>query len=156
MIKEATKQDIFTVALFMRDRDFAELSAINPVDTREALADALAERYDNCGLMCGWRDGRPVCIGGVIEGRPNVCSLLFFATDEFGEIALEITKFIKKRLIPPLIEAGAIRIDALSMEGHDQVHRWLETLGLSRETEKPLRNFGKGGESFVYFAWIKE
>lgn len=154
-IKDARREDIFTVAYQMRDRDFAELSALNWTDDREELADTLADRYKDAGLMCGWSGGKPICIGGVLETRPNVCSLLFFATNDFPEIALEITKFIKQRLFPPIIAAGAIRIDALALDGYEHIHRWLGTLGLHPETG-PLKNFGKRGESFVYYAWVRE
>ena len=80
--------------------------------------------------------------------RPNVVSLLFFATDQFPEIALPATRFIKRELFARLKKAGVHRIEAVSMVDHNDTHAWLQTLGLERETE-PMIGYGKGGESFI-------
>lgn len=153
-ISDATPDDVWTVARDMRERDFAEFTAVYPTDDRAMLADMLVERYAGLAPICASKDGRPIAVGAVPEIRPNTVGLLFFATDEFPEIAIGLTKFIVKRLFPPLIEAGIHRIECASLDGYDQVHRWIETLGLKPECTKA--NFGKRGEAFVEFAWVKE
>lgn len=153
-IKAATAEDIRTVALAMRARDFEELTALSPVDTRKDLADLLVSRYaGRDDILCGSKARQPICIGGTIEGRPNVISLLFFATDDFPRIALPITRFIRNNLFPRYFEAGVHRIEAASMEGYDAAHHWLGTLGLTPETG-PMAGFGKRGEAFIQFAKV--
>lgn len=153
-IERATVAEVHYVALNMRERDFEEFSAVAPVDTREELADLLADRYGGrSDVLCGSKDGEPICIGGTIEGRPNVLTLLFFATDAFPEIALPITRFIRNELFPRYFEAGVHRVEAVSLGGYDHVHRWLQIIGLEPETG-PLRAYGKRGEDFVQFSKV--
>lgn len=96
-IDVATDDDIRAVALQMRERDFAEFSAVTTAATPEELADLLASRYaGRPDVLCASLDGVPVCIGGTIESRPNVMTLLFFATDRFSDIAIPITRFIRR------------------------------------------------------------
>lgn len=151
----ATADDIRAVARDMRDSDLAEFSAVLPVDDRDAVADTLSLRYGyRPDILCAQRDGRRIAIGGALELRPNVLTLLFFATPDFGQIALPLTRFIKLGLFRRLVAAGVHRIEAVSMDGHTQAHRWIEALGLSRETG-PLRGYGKRGEAFIQFAWVR-
>lgn len=155
-IETATAEQIYDVALAMRERDFEEISALNFAEDRDELAETLARRYIGSDeLMCGSIGGKPICIGGTLLSRPNVVSLLFFATDEFPKIGLGITKFIKKRLFPRLEQAGVRRIEAVSLDGYHEVHAWLNVLGMTEETG-PLRNFGKRGEAFRYFSKVTD
>ena len=96
----------------------------------------------------------PVCIGGGIEHRPNVVTLLLFATDRFPYVALSLTRFVTRSLFTQYRNAGVHRIEAVSMVGHDEAHRWIETLGLKREAV--LRGYGKNGETFLQFAWVAD
>lgn len=154
-IEPASTEDVRSVALRMRARDFEEFSAVAPVDTREELADLLAERYGGRDeVLCGWFDGKPVSIGGTIEARPNVLTLLFFATDEFPRVALPVTRFIRNELFPRFMAAGVHRIEAVSLATHAEAHTWLRVLGLERET-RAMRGYGKRGEAFIQFAKVR-
>lgn len=155
-IERATAEQVYEVALAMRQRDFDEISALNFADDRDELAELLARRYiGDDSIMCASLGGKPICIGGTINARPNVISLLFFATDEFPKIGLGVTRFIKKRLMPRLERAGIHRFEAVSLDGYHEVHAWLNLLGLEAETE-PLRGFGKNGEAFRYFSKVAD
>ena len=154
-VEPATQEDVYRVALAMRERDFAEMSAVARVDVRKHLATQLSARYGNRpDILCGKVDGEPVCIGGTIEAWPNVMSLLFFATDDFPKIGLTITRFIKKELFPRYFEAGVHRIQAISLDGYVEVHDWLRSLGLEEEAVFPA--YGKGGETFLQFAAVRD
>jgi len=155
-ISEATHDAVYDVALNMRERDFAEFSAVSFANTRDELAVTLADRFGaSPEVHVGYHKDRPVCVGGSILARPNVITLLFFATDEFPRIALPATRYIKKQLFPRLVAAGIHRIEAVSMDGHVETHAWLNTLGLEAETG-PMPGYGKGGEAFVQFAWCAD
>ncbi|CDZ55104.1 hypothetical protein [Neorhizobium galegae] len=153
-IDRASCDDVYHVALRMRDRDFEEFAAVSPCDTREDLAALLAERYGGReDVICGGDGSGPICIGGTIEARPNVLTLLFFATDDFPNIALPATRFIRNNLFPRCIQAGVHRIEAVSIAGYDHAHEWLQLLGLKPETG-PMLGYGKRGEAFIQYARV--
>mgnify|MGYP001157944213 CR=1 FL=1 len=153
MIDRATTEQVHAVALRMRDRDFKEFRATSFHDTREALADDLAERFGGRDdVLCVAKAGEPVCIGGALEMWPGVLTLMLFATPEFPSVGLEVTRFLKTELFPRHEAAGAHRIQAVSLEGYSEVHDWLASLGLEREGV--MRRFGKRGEDFVQFGRV--
>ena len=76
---------------------------------------------------------------------------MFFATDDFPKIGRMITRWLKRELFPRYEAAGVHRIQAISLDGYDEIHRWLISLGLEREAG-PMRGYGKNGEAFVQFA----
>lgn len=155
-IDAADPGQIHDVAMRMRDRDFDEFSSISHADTREKLAEILTSTYGGRDdVMCGSLDGKPICIGGTILGRPGVVSLLFFATDDFPSIALPITRFIRRGLFPRYEAAGVHRIEAVAMHTHTETHAWLKSLGLKAETG-PLAGYGKNGEAFVQFSKVSD
>lgn len=156
ILEYATKEHIYAVAAAMRESDYREFSALSTEDTRGKLAVQLARRFaGRSDVMVATDDNvRPIAVGGLIEHRPNVVSLLFFATDAFPEIGLELTKVIKRDMIPPLKVAGVHRIEATAMADHVEAHRWIRSLGL--EPEAMLRGFGKGGETYQSFAWVSD
>ena len=152
-IEAATPEDIMAVALDMRERDLREISALLFVDDKEEIARGLVERYGkHPGVLTVFHDEKPVCIGALLETRPNVVSALFFATDGFPKVAVPLTRFIRRKLFPRLKADGVHRIEAVSLLDYEQMHRWLKVLGLRQETP-PMAGFGKRGESFVQFAW---
>lgn len=155
-IVEATYESVFSVAQAMRDSDYAEFSAVSFADNRDDMAAVLAARYGRSPeIHVGFGDdGEPICVGGTVQSRPNVITLLFFATDRFPEIGLPITRYIKKQLFPRLRAAGVHRIEAVSSVDHTDAHAWLEALGMQAETA-PMLNYGKNGEAFLQFSWVR-
>lgn len=155
-IETATGADVRTVALAMRERDFTEFSAVNAADTREGLAEALTAHYGGGreDVLAVFDRDEPVAIAATIEWRPRSISLLFFATDAFPKVALGFTRFVVRELFPRYKAAGIHRIEAISLAGYSETHRWLETLGLRQETG-PMMCIGKRGEAFVQFAWFE-
>lgn len=153
-IDDAGFGDCHDVASRMRESDFREFSAVHPTTSRADLAARLADLYGWRDDIIGFYTDRPVAIGALIENRPNTVSLLFFATDEFPTIALGVAKFVTQRLFPRYKKAGFHRIDAISIEGYEAAHRWIKAVGLEHEAE--LRGFGKAGETFHSFAWVRD
>lgn len=150
MIEVATPDQVFDVALKMRDRDFAEFIGTSFCDTREELASDLARRFGGRDdVLCVSVDGEPICIGGTVETWPGVMTLLLFATPEFPRVGLEVTRFVTKQLFPRYEAAGVHRIQAISLAAHTEVHAWLRSLGLEQEAE--MKAFGKNGEDYLQF-----
>src|SRR5690606_23608090 len=94
----------------------------------------------------------PVAAGAMVGARPNVITLMFFATDDFPKIALPLTRFITKNLFQKYRDNGVHRIECVSIEGYDEAHRWIKILGLHHEAVFP--GFGKNGEAFHQFAKV--
>jgi hypothetical protein len=115
----------------------------------------LIERYaDFNGTICISDDDGPVAVGALVEGRPNVVTLMFFATDRFPGIANSLARFATKTLFPQCRMNGVHRIECISINGYEETHRWLGVLGLKHEAT--LRGFGRGGETFHQFAWVAD
>jgi hypothetical protein len=155
-IEPALAEQIYEVAVDMRDRDFQEIAALNAVADKEELAQLLARKYiGNPDVLCASLNGKPICIGGFLPTRQNVISLMMFATEDFPKIGLALTRFIKRQMFPRLDRAGVHRIEALSLSGYDEIHAWLRTLGLA-EDGGVMRAFGKNREDFQFFARITD
>lgn len=152
-IERATPAEIEYVARNMRQRDFEEFSALSWENGREALARDLAHRFsERSDTLCAALD-EPIAIGMTVLNRPRVITLGFFATDRFPEIAIGVTRFVRE-LLERFESVGVHRIEAVSLDGHEQAHRWLGLLGLEPETG-PLRNYGRSGETFKQFVRVK-
>lgn len=154
-IDRATREDIHRAALRMRELDFAEFIAVAQIDTREELAEILAERYSvRDDVLCASLDGTPLCIGGTVEARPNVLTMMFFATDEFPSIALPLARFLRSEYFPRLFAAGVHRLEAISSADNEAAHAWMRVLGMKPETGL-LQGYGKRGEAFIQFSKVQ-
>jgi hypothetical protein len=154
-IEAATPSAIRAVAEQMREQDAAEFLAVSHAESRDELVAGLVAAYgprDDLIMACT-SDRRPVAVGGLIYNRPNVATLLFFATDEFRHVALGLTRFIRCSLFPKIIAAGVHRIECVSIAGYTENHRWIRLLGLKEPTIR-LRGYGKNAEDFLLFSWV--
>tara|TARA_R110000824_G_scaffold329221_1_gene516033 strand:+ start:1069 stop:1656 length:588 start_codon:yes stop_codon:yes gene_type:complete len=98
-------------------------------------------------------DGAPVAAWGANLTRPLWYSVWMFSTDRWPEVALTVTRSIKRELIPELIDAGAVRADCWSMHGHHVAHRWLECLGARREAT--LEDYGPSRKTYHCYSWTR-
>jgi hypothetical protein len=155
IVEPARHQDVAYVASAMRLRDIEEFMPLTHFETHGELAVSLVERFGEHPdvLSIGWENG-PVAIAGMLLHRPNVGTLLFFATDDFPKIAPDFTRFVVQRWFPAYKARGVHRIECVSIDSYHEVHRWLSLFGLKREAV--LKKFGRGGETYIQFAWVAE
>lgn len=154
-VEATTPENVRHVAERMRDSDFREFSAVSYAKTRQQLADVMVRVYgEHPGGMCAYDGDEPVAIGAMIEARPNVVTLMFFATDAMAGIAVPLTRFIRNVVFRQYRDEGAHRIECVSIDGHEAAHRWIEILGLKREAVFP--GYGKNGEKFHQFSWVRD
>lgn len=153
ILESVSYRTALQVAQNMRARDLEEFSAVASV-TADDLPSWIAQRFGRRdGLLCARTDDQdPVCIGGAVEVRPGSATLLFYGTDRFPEIALPMTRFIRRHYFPSLAAAGTHRIECVTLDSYHEMQRWLETLGLEREST--VRAYGRGREDFAMYAWI--
>lgn len=149
-LRPVTYQDALAVASNMRESDRREIFAGRWNDDPEELAaDCL------CFGSFGWIacEPHPIAVVGAAPLHPGVWSVYMFAGNDFLKIKLSLTKFVKRVMIPSLVEVGAHRAECHSIDGHVEAHRWLEFLGATRESTR--RRFGRNGEDFHCYVWLR-
>lgn len=143
------------VADSMRETDVAEFLAVSHASRREQLADLLVAKYGEADDTFCFSDGdKPVAVGAMVHARPNVITLMFFATEHFTQIALPLARWTRNHLFPRYRNVGVHRIECVSIAGYSQAHKWIRLLGLQEEATMP--GYGKNGETFHQFAWVAE
>lgn len=142
--------DLLYVADNMREWDRREVFATRWDDNAAELVDVIM-----AGGEFGWVAGEdlPIAAFGAVPTWQGNWQVWMFATDRWPEVALGVTRFIKKVMIPALEEAGCHRAECRSMEGHEVAHKWLESLGADKESELP--NYGRNGETFYLYRWTR-
>lgn len=136
------------------------------IDNMRAMdrAEIFATRRDDCddqfeADVCAageisWVAGDgilPIAAFGCAPLWNGVWSMWLFATDKFGQIGISVTKLVTRTIVPMMIEAGAHRLEARSMEGHTDAQRWLEVIGAKREGT--LKAYGRDRQDFHVYAW---
>ena len=137
------------VCVHMRDTDRAEIFATRYDDDAAAVA-AATVALARFGCVA-WSDDEPVAVACAMPLWPNVWSVGMYATERWPRVAGATTRWIKRRLIPDLIAAGAHRAECRSLATHAAAHRWLERLGAVREAA--LADCGRNRETFYLYAW---
>lgn len=147
-----TYESALTVAAGMREWDRREIFATRwNEDPRELAAECTY--FGHFGWTASHED-TPVAIVGAVPLHPGCWSVFMFATNDFRQISISLTKFIKRVMIPALVDTSARRAQCLSLEDHTEAHAWLRVLGAY--SEQPLRDYGKNGETFIPFVWRRE
>lgn len=149
---EPPYEDVLEVARNMRSRDQEEIFATRWLDAPEDLA---ASVMSSGAFRWGaYVDGKPVAMIGATPRWPKVWSVWAFGTDEWPRAVRTLTKHVKKFMIPALQNAGAVRADAYALSTHKDARRWLTALGAHVETT--LANWGKDGQTFVCYCWLRK
>lgn len=152
MIRALNRADAAAVARDLRPEDAAEIWATRWGCDPEALAAQIADNA-RLGAIVAAADGAAVAVVAAIETWPGMWSVGFFATARWPEVAHEASGWIKRQLGPALIAAGARRAECHALAGRPGTRRWLEWLGAAPEASVP--GFGKNGEEFIRYAWLR-
>jgi len=131
-----------------RKADREELLALQFGDN---WAELIGNVIQTPGLRFCFGNGFPVvCLGGS-EVHPGVWQAWSFATDEFGSIALPVTRFAKDVMLPAFVRLGMHRGQAIAGADNVGAKKWLKLLGA--EEEATLKRYGRDGQDFVMFRW---
>lgn len=151
-IEAPSPEDVAEVVRNMRAKDRAELLATMKHVAEDACEDlfiwTFAGEYKD-STFCAYLDDEPIAVGALVAAGDNKIDIGMVATEDFPRIAFAMTKFVRKRLLPKYAEMGFKRVEAASVAGYDEAHRWIETLGLKRIGV--LEGVGRGGEDFIHF-----
>lgn len=149
---EPPREDVLFVALNMRPRDREEIFATQWTDDPEEITDAVMR---SGAFRWGvYIDGMPVAMIGATPRWPRVWTAWAFGTRDWRHAALTITRHVLRFMKPALIGAGALRIDAYALATHNDANKWLKALG--SDPGMPLANWGKNGETFVQYSWLRK
>ena len=150
-IIEARYADVVYVARNMRALDAEEIWPVTIARTPETLALGTV-RGVGFKFVAG-SGGVPVATWGASPTRPGVVSVWMFATDRWPEVALTVTRHIRKELMPALIDAGYVRAECWSHANHHVAHKWLEILGAIKEAT--VEDYGPNRVPYHCFSWTR-
>ena len=162
IVRDFTADDIFQIVLAARERDLAELLAVSWASDPLDLADETATFFlsfrdaypDRCNVKVACTPkGQPFAVFGWARVRPATASLVLFATPEISRFRKAFLRNALSEWGPVLANSGIIRVECQTLEGYKEIHGWLEILGLRREAT--MLNYGKQGEVFVTFSWVR-
>lgn len=146
-LEEATVRH---VAVRMRADDRREIAAcVARFDPAEIAARVTA--LSRFGGVAVTDAGAPAAVVCAAELHPGVYQAAMFATDDWPCVALGLTRWIRRTMVPAMRSVGGHRAECRSIIDHRVAHRWLESLGFVREAVLP--DFGSGREAFVQYAW---
>lgn len=153
ILSHCSHETVLHVARNMRDRDKQEIYNVRWHDSPFDLMNAVMSQRDFAWVA--WLDGAPVAVFGGIPAHPGVWNMFAFATDAFPRLALGLTRFATKTVIPTLFQQmEAHRLQCDSHEKHTDAHQWLERMGARRESVKVA--FGKDGADYFTYTVTKK
>jgi hypothetical protein len=144
-----TIRDLSYIAANLRPEDHAEVDCQFDSWTPAQLALSAMQGYAYVAEI----DGNPEAAFGAGELRSGLWIIWCWGSKRMGRCVPRITKFCLESLMPDVLDAGALRGEARPMASNASAIRWLERLGATRQGT--LRNYGKNGEDFELFEWVR-
>jgi hypothetical protein len=140
----------------MRQADIDEIMCQMPRDTTpvQAALTSFEVSPDDCRFVSYDPDGVPTGAFGWAPATPAGTLWVgwAFGTHKLRRSIPDISKFITLNQWPYLMRTyRPKRLEVRSLESHDVSHRWLTSLGATRECE--LKRYGRDGETFVLYSW---
>lgn len=147
-------RDASYIAANMRAEDFSEISCLwKAWDTRVLGTCAVKTAVPGMAWSV-WYEGEPAAAYGFSQAAafdPDHWQAWAFGTERFRRCVPLINRHLKS--IRSLIERDCRRLQVITHSEHDLSHRWIETLG--GRQEGVLRSYGRGGEDFCVYAWVR-
>ncbi len=147
-------RDASFIAANMRSEDFREIACLwQDWDTR-ALGVCAVETAVPGMVWSVWYDGQPAAAFGFSRASafdPDFWQAWAFGTDKFLRCVPAMTRYLLQ--IRPDVETCCRRLQAISLKDHDIAHGWIEALGAKKEGV--LRCYGRSGEDFFIYAWVR-
>lgn len=149
-IKPGNLRDLSFIAANIRPEDWAEIACQLPPDTQPI---SLAWMVAQGESWTAHYRGQPIAAFGVSPMTASVLALWAWGTKALPRAAGAIERFVLSDLVPKWLEAGITRVEARSIAGHATAHRWMLKHGAEMQ---PCPSWGRGGEDFVLFSWIRK
>ena len=150
IIRPLDWRSVLHVALYIRDSDRIEIDACMARYDAADIANRVVA-LSRFGCVVTRDDGTPVAVVSAAEIHPGAYQVGMFATDDWPQVAFGLTRWGLRVMKPAMLAAGGHRAECRSIADHHTAHRWLESLGFTREAVLP--DCGKGRETFFQYAW---
>jgi hypothetical protein len=148
ILSHCSHEPVLHVVKNMRERDREEIYNLRWDDNPFTILNDVMARKNFAWVA--WLDERPAAVFGGAPLHPGVWSMFCFATDDFPRLALGLSRFAIKTVVPTLFgEMGAHRLQCDSHEKHVSAHKWLKLLGAEREAIKA--GYGRDGANYFSF-----
>jgi len=147
MIRQPSYKDLLHVARHLRAVDVIELSLTRKDSPTRLALDAWRTQH----RMMAYLGDEPVFAFGVALGEVSGHGQAWgFGTDKSPRVLREVTKYLRKRMIPALIGEGLSIVQALADPDNRVSARWLYHLGFTPHAK--LAGIGAGGHDLVL--WV--
>lgn len=146
-IRPATLRDLTYIAVNMRDSDWREIACQVPAGTKRSEVGARSLSHET---WTAHLDGQPVAAFGVVPATVSVLLLWAWGTTRMRRTIPAISRFVNETLAAEWVERGITRVEARSIVGHEEAHRWMRGFGAQ---EQPCPGWGSHGEAFILFWW---
>lgn len=150
-IQTANLRDLTYIAANLRPMDWREIACQIPGDMSRTELAALAGSHGEAWTAS--LDGQPVAAFGVSPIAASVLSLWAWGTPRMRRAVPAISRYVNGELASRWVRDGFTRVEARSIEGHHEAHRWMRSFGAK---SVPCPGWGKGGENFILFWWNKQ
>jgi hypothetical protein len=95
-----------------------------------------------------WADGKPTAVFGAIEIHKGVWQIYMLTTTAFPKIAIPLTRFLKRIMVPMLFDdLGCRRLEGFFHQDNTFIHRWVEGFGATKEFVK--KHYAPDGADYV-------
>lgn len=151
MQREFTRAELSYVCHNLRAQSHDEIFGATELDP-DQLVEVMYRRPSI--NFVGYYDGAPAAILGAYRMHGDTWGFFGFGTDDWGKIWRSVTKVALKELFPEVKRIGWQRAQCVCLASNAEVHKWLEFLGATKECV--MRSYGKDGEDYAMFAWIRD
>ena len=154
MLTDITYLDLEYVVLNMRERDKGEIFALRSHDNPLQLAMEAHSAIRNLGRgQIAWAHGRPCAVLAFTEEWPGMWSIWMFGTDDFKHGAIDLLRWARKEANAILSVCKGHRIQADSRADYEEAHKLIRAAG--GRPEFTMRAYGKNGEDYIRFVWLR-
>lgn len=139
----------------MRAHDREEIYGMLPHDNPLRLAWDCYHMILNGGRgQIAWHNGKPAGLAAFVESWPGVWSVFMFGTDDFRSCALPLVRWFRREAKEILSTCKGHRLQCDSLCGYDEAHRLIQAFG-GRPEGPPMEGYGKSGQAYQRFVWLK-
>lgn len=133
----------------MRAASRHETFACRDNDSEEKLIEELLAIKSDYQWSFGLDE--PIYAGGIYEDKPGHWVSWAVSTDRFPEIAIPLTKAIRRDILLPLLDRGFTVLETCGLGGYPDIARWMKFLGAKQYGT--AHGYGKNGEDVILYRW---
>lgn len=144
------REEVLAICQNLRSEDKTEIFAVRFDSEPEDLAETTMNLIGSAWMIYD-DDRNPVGVMGLSPIAPGIWGAFAFANENFHRVAIGLTRFIRKGILPSLLATGAKQVQAMVWTEYHQARKWLAGFGAREVAVIP--NFGKNGEDFALTVW---